>query len=376
MRDLKRHLRDIEGFAPPNLWNEITARERRPLRSAPERHRRPVAAIVALVVAAAGFVFASRALLPSRDSGPPQDGDAGLKTVVARGSVSGQSWTLVTYEREDAFCVDLQLEGGSGGGCGFEIPEKRDLGLIVGSQAGLPKTIIHGVVSKRVATLVVRLDGDEQTDVQIIEGPSGFDVNFFAEFLRPDAEGTVEARDDQGALLQRERLRPLSEVRDDKAFIEEVLDEHNLTVYYPEGWNRAPDTLTPHLGPARELLSLGTYGLSPGGEDCGQLPERAIESIGPTDAFITLQEASSSADFPPRPARFTAENGEVAESSGCLDNVEDISFLKCRFEDEARSFVAYTAIANSASAQTRSELWQILNALIFCDPASPPGDCL
>jgi hypothetical protein len=36
----------------------------------------------------------------------------------------------------------------------------------------------------------------------------------------------------------------------------------------------------------------------------------------------------------------------------------------------------YVAIGNSATEQTRKEAWQVLNALIFCDPASPPGDCL
>ena len=54
MRDLKRHLRDIEGFETPNLWDEITARERQPLPSAPERRRRAVVVMLAFVVAAAG----------------------------------------------------------------------------------------------------------------------------------------------------------------------------------------------------------------------------------------------------------------------------------------------------------------------------------
>lgn len=376
MHDLKQHLRDIEGFEPPNLWDEITAREGRPLPSAPERLSRVVVAIIAFVVAAAGFAIVSRSLLPPGDSGPRQDGGAGLKTVVAQGSVSGRPWRLVAYASEDGLCVDLQLEDGSGGGCGFGISAERDLGLSVGSQGGLPKTIVHGVVSKRVATLVVRLEGDEPTDVQIIEGPSSFDVNFFAEFLPPNAKGFVEARNAQGAVLQRERLRPLSEIGDAQAFVEEVLDEQNVAVYYPEGWNRAPETLAPYLDQPKEVLSLGTYELSPGGEDCADVPERAIESIGPMDAFITLQEASSIADFPPRPSSFAAEDGQVAGSAGCLDNAEDISFRMFRFEDEGRSFIAYTAIGNSASAQTRSEVWQILNALMFCDPASPPGDCL
>jgi hypothetical protein len=77
----------------------------------------------------------------------------------------------------------------------------------------LSKAIVHGVVSKRVAALMVRLDGGKESELEIIKGPSGFDVNFFAEFFPPNAEGTIEARDDQGAVLQKQRLRSLSEFR-------------------------------------------------------------------------------------------------------------------------------------------------------------------
>jgi hypothetical protein len=296
---------------------------------------------------------------------------------VAQGAVSGKPWALIAYESNVGLCVEMELGGGRGGGCGFDVPEKSDLGLSVSSQAGVSKSIIQGVVSKRVASLVVRLDGGEELDLEIIEGPDSFGVDFFAAFLPPDAEGVVEARDDQGGVLQKERLRSLSGVRDDQeVFSEEVLDDHKLTVYYPESWHRASETLTPQLDQPTELLSLGTYPLTPGGDDCVQIPERAIESLGPTDAFVTLQESSSAKGFPGRPNSFSAEGGEETEAAGCLDNAEDIFFRMFRFTDEGRSFIAYVAIGDSASAQTRNEVWQVLNALIFCDPASPPGDCL
>ncbi len=318
---------------------------------------------------------------PAQPSATPRDdGDGvqpiGSEVVVGQGTVSGQSWTLIAYESNAGLCVELELGAGRGGGCGFDVPEKGDLSLIVGSEAGLSKSIIHGVVSKRVAALVVTLDAGEDSEWEIIEGPSGFDVNFFAEFLPPNAEGIVEARDDRGAVLQKTRLRSPSELRDQEAFTEEVLDDHKLTLYYPEGWNRSSETLTPNLDQPMELVSLGTYQLSPGGEDCVQIPERAIESLGPTDAFITLQEASSGANFPARPARFSAEDGEVSEAVDCLDNAEDVFFRMFRFSDEGRNFYAYAAIGNWASPQTRKEVWQVLNAVLFCDPASPPGDCL
>ncbi len=124
------------------------------------------------------------------------------------------------------------------------------------------------------------------------------------------------------------------------------------------------------------VLSLGTYPLIPGGDECVQIPERAIETLGPTDAFISVQETSSGAGFPGRPNSFSAEGGEMPRAAECLDNAEDIFFRMFRFTDEGRSFVVYVAIGDSATAQTRNEVWQVLNALIVCDPASPPGNCL
>lgn len=74
MSDLKEQLRGIEGLAPPNLWNEITSRESRPLPSEPGPGSRIVVALLALVVAAAGFVLVSRAFRPSSGSAPVNPG--------------------------------------------------------------------------------------------------------------------------------------------------------------------------------------------------------------------------------------------------------------------------------------------------------------
>jgi hypothetical protein len=390
MNDVRQAIRRAAEVRPIPIANLERVRrtvERR------RRRRRITAGGVAFLVAAAGLVLVVSALRSPSSIGPAglggselsptpgDDGDGvhpvGPEAVVAQGVVSGKSWALIAYESNVGLCVDLELGDGRGGGCGFDVPEKSDLGLSVSSQAGVSKSIIHGVVSKRVAALVVRLDGGEELDLEIIEGPSAFGVKFFAAFLPPNAEGVVEARDDQGAVVQKERLRPLSGGRDDQeVFTEEVLDEHKLTLYYPEGWHRASETLTPQLDQPTELLSLGTYPLTPGGDDCVQIPERAIESLGPTDAFVTLQESSSGTGFPGHPNSFSAEGGEVSEAGECLDNADDIFFRIFRFTDEGRSFIAYVAIGDLASEQTRNEVWQVLNALIFCDPASPPGDCL
>src|SRR6266545_4641752 len=70
MSDLKERLRDIEGFAPPDLWKDITSRESHPLRPEPPSGRRVAVALLALAVAAAGLVFVSRAFRSTSGSAP------------------------------------------------------------------------------------------------------------------------------------------------------------------------------------------------------------------------------------------------------------------------------------------------------------------
>jgi hypothetical protein len=57
-----------------------------------------------------------------------------------------------------------------------------------------------------MAALQVRFDDAERRKVAIIEGPESFDVNFFAAFLPRNATGVLEAEDDEGDVLQEERL--------------------------------------------------------------------------------------------------------------------------------------------------------------------------
>jgi hypothetical protein len=355
--------------------------------------RRITAGGLAILVATAGFALAVYALGPTslfRTADPGESpepspaakdrGDGvhrvGPEVVVAKGMASGEPWALIAYESDKGLCVEMQVAGGRGGGCGFDVPRRSDLGLSVGSQAGISGSFIHGVVSKRVAILTLTLGGGERLRPEIVDGPEGFDVNFFVLFLPSTSEGVIEARDDQGVVLDTERLRSLSELREQEFLTEEVLDEQKIVVYYPHGWKRAADSLTAATGSSRELVSLGTARLDRGQSDCLGIPARAIENLGPADAFITLQESAPSTVYPDRPENFRAGDGEIPEAAGCFANVEDPLLLMFRFQDGGRSFVAYVAIGDAASAGTRREVWQILDSLIVCDPSSPPGDCL
>jgi len=61
VNDLKRRLRDIEGFAPPDLWEEITSTRTRPAPAEPGPARKPLVVAIALLIGLAGVVLVVRA---------------------------------------------------------------------------------------------------------------------------------------------------------------------------------------------------------------------------------------------------------------------------------------------------------------------------
>jgi hypothetical protein len=139
-----------------------------------------------------------------------------------------------------------------------------------------------------------------------------------------------------------------------------------FSVTYPPGWFRAGTRLTPHLADPRELLSLATYPLRPGSDRCAQhIPVNALDDLGPTDAFLTIQERRdpSTEHSPPRPDRFelpadTRSDANICEAGRAL--TEWIAF-----RDEGRAFYALYAVGPRADDDTRSDLLRILDRLEF-----------
>ncbi len=125
MDDLKERLRDVEGFAPPDLWKEITSRESRPLPPEPSHGRRIAVALLALAIGAAGFAFLSRAFRFSSRSGPASPGQSEVKPQIAAtvqvgqwpGSVAvgeGSVWVLAHEDdpwRDSLIRIDPQTNG-------------------------------------------------------------------------------------------------------------------------------------------------------------------------------------------------------------------------------------------------------------------------
>jgi hypothetical protein len=152
---------------------------------------------------------------------------------------------------------------------------------------------------------------------------------------------------------------------------------HGISISYPPSWQVAPSTLTPVLVDPVVPIAVATYPIdSPQvlGE-CDIVPQRALEAMRPTDAFIAVYvfqgKGATYAPSANRPARFGPDlpwSGgslpERASGSGiqCTENVP--GFVgNLSFEDHGQHLNVLAAIGPEASAETRNEVYRILDTL-------------
>jgi hypothetical protein len=141
--------------------------------------------------------------------------------------------------------------------------------------------------------------------------------------------------------------------------------EGRFNIRYPAAWERSIQSLTPGLTDPREIVSVGSYHMRPGGELCPHLPVNALEDLGPGDAFLTVQERAQPhlADYPPRPIRFDlGEPTEGFDGELCVREPGDLDQWWLPFRDGSRAFYALVALGTSASKETRQQVTQTLNS--------------
>jgi hypothetical protein len=142
---------------------------------------------------------------------------------------------------------------------------------------------------------------------------------------------------------------------------------HGLSVELPPDWQPAGATLTPGLGDPRERLSVGTFPLRYRRTGCAHLPSSALRDLGPTDAFLTLEErglepGSSWQGFPPRPEHFGPTPNDASEAAQCVPEARFTDHW-IWFTDGGRHFHLLVAFGPRASRATREETWAILDSL-------------
>jgi hypothetical protein len=150
---------------------------------------------------------------------------------------------------------------------------------------------------------------------------------------------------------------------------------HRFSVTLPAGWQRASESLTPHLLDPREILSAGTFTLHRREGECAHVPTGALELLGPTDAFVTVQERGhghDAAGFAPRPAHFSARDGTPSEAVDCVHGRPRFTVSAIAFADGRRRFHALVAFGPRASQRARREAFGILDSLRF-DPSYRPS---
>jgi len=151
-------------------------------------------------------------------------------------------------------------------------------------------------------------------------------------------------------------------------------EEHGFTVTYPnDGWQVAAKNLTPWLTSPQEILSVGTFdmpvsqdpedGLRP--FDAPAAPA-ALQALGPSDAFVTVQE-SGPVESDDRPTAFeSCADGERCGPTGSTDN---FSWWWIPFRDAGRGLYLLAAIGNDASPEVVDQAWAMADSLRFL--ASP-----
>jgi hypothetical protein len=115
---------------------------------------------------------------------------------------------------------------------------------------------------------------------------------------------------------------------------------HDVQLELEPGWHPAAENLTPKLISPKDLLSVGTFRMRPGGE-CNHLPSQAYSDMGARDGLITIMEhGGKGSDFPPKPDHFRldARPGpfECAPSK--------LIAQQFNFSDSGRHFYAFVAL--------------------------------
>ncbi len=91
--------------------------------------------------------------------------------------------------------------------------------------------------------------------------------------------------------------------------------DHDFSVRYPPGWDRAAENLTPLLVGPVEILTVSTGPLLTGFGDCGPVPGQALHVLQRDGALVTIQSAgrADAGDFPERPARFRFDDASLGD---------------------------------------------------------------
>lgn len=143
------------------------------------------------------------------------------------------------------------------------------------------------------------------------------------------------------------------------------------TVELPEDWDVAAETLMPN-GP-REQFVASTAELVPGGDQCAQAPENAMEQLGPTDGLVMVQRLHPAQPDDPTLGRLqqwpdTARNQTTLRE--CPVNGDQLDVYWFHTQLDGDGYWVLAAFGEDAGDQRRAQGLSILNSF---RPGSPDG---
>jgi hypothetical protein len=150
-------------------------------------------------------------------------------------------------------------------------------------------------------------------------------------------------------------------------------DAHGLAISYPRSWHPAAATLTPVLVDPVVPIALGTYRLEPQrlGE-CDIVPQKALDALGPRDAFIAIYVFNGMATWTAdvtRPAHFGPGLPWFRFRTQCTQHVRG-RVGSLNFAEHGRRLSVLIAIGVNATSQRQKEIYRILDTLTV-KPAGP-----
>ncbi len=148
--------------------------------------------------------------------------------------------------------------------------------------------------------------------------------------------------------------------------------EDRFRVAVPADWEVTTDSLSPLGGVGGDLFGAGTFEMQPTRETCVHLPALAVEDMGPSDAFVWVEEGGSASSAGDQPRSFAEVVDGVDEGNmiyGCLTPLgrAELGVLEwITFSRAGRDFYAIVAVGRDASARRLSEAVAVLDSF---DPA-------
>ena len=140
----------------------------------------------------------------------------------------------------------------------------------------------------------------------------------------------------------------------------------DVQVTVPAGWTIADRTLTPSLMSPEEILSASTAAMPIGGDRCANVPEAAIEQLGPADAFVTVQRG-----FPVEPddpvigalQEWPEASRDRTEFAECPDNGDQLTTYWFHAQLDGGGYYILGVFGAQAGEARRQQALAIVNSL-------------